>query len=165
MTEQNGPMGLEYEPMEHAEKLEWMLETHGWGIEPVPQIEGPDPRPTYSYTFGLEALCGQPDIVMFGLAPAAARGLLELIVEHLKAGGELPVGQPFNGLLDNQLVCALLDVDRTAYEHLFPTLDAIYGEQPWRVRQFVWPDRSGALPWEPGWPEQLKLAQPVIGSF
>ena len=24
-----------YEPMEHEEKLAWMLDTHGWGIEPV----------------------------------------------------------------------------------------------------------------------------------
>ena len=158
-------MGLEYEPMEHMEKLEWMLETHGWGVEPVAPIEGDQPRAAYSYTFGLEALCGQPEVVLFGLAPSAARGLLDLIVGHLTAGGELPVGQPFNGLLDNGLVSALLDVDRAEHEALFPTLPAIYGDQPWRVRQFVWPDRSGALPWEAEWPEQLRYTQPVIGHF
>ncbi|MDG2112570.1 MAG: DUF4262 domain-containing protein [Actinomycetota bacterium] len=158
-------MGLEYEPMEHMEKLEWMLENRGWGVEPVPPVEGDEPRAGYSYTFGLEALCGQPEVVLFGLAPAAAGGLLELIVGHLEAGGELPVGQPFNGLLDNGLVSALLEVERGDHGHLFPTLSRIYADQPWRVRQFVWPDRSGALPWDQGWPEQLRLAQPVIGHF
>ena len=158
-------MGLEYEPMEHMEKLEWMLETHGWGVEPVAPVEGPEPRAGFSYTFGLEALCGQPEVVIFGLAPSAARGLLELIVDHFKAGGELPVAQPFNGLLDNGLVSALVDVDRAQHGDLFPTLPLIYGDQPWRVRQFIWPDRSGALPWEDHWPEQLRFAQPVIGSF
>ncbi len=158
-------MGLEYEPMEHMEKLEWMLETHGWGVEPVQPVEGAEPRPAYSYTFGLEALCGQPELVLFGLAPAAARGLLDLIVGHLRADGELPVGQLFNGLLDNELISALLDVDRDEHGHLFPTLPKIYGDQQWRVRQFVWPDRSGALPWDAGWPEKLRLAQPVVGHW
>ena len=40
--------------MEHEEKLAWMLETHGWGIEPVAPSDQKDLRPAYSYTFGLE---------------------------------------------------------------------------------------------------------------
>ena len=54
-----------YEPMEHEEKLAWMLETHGWGIEPVAPSDQKDLRPAYSYTFGLEALVGHPEIVIF----------------------------------------------------------------------------------------------------
>jgi len=158
-------MGLDYEPMEHREKIDWMLDTHGWGVEPVPPVQQPEPRAAYSYTFGLEALCGQPDMVIFGLAPSAARGLLDLIVNHLTGGVDIPVGQPFAGLLDNGLVSALLDVDLEIHAALFPTLSEIYGNQAWRVRQFVWPDRSGALPWEDNWPDALRLAQPLIGHW
>ena len=39
---------LAYEPMEHDEKLAWMLETHGWGIEPVPPSNQAELRAGYS---------------------------------------------------------------------------------------------------------------------
>ena len=156
---------LAYEPMEHDEKLAWMLETHGWGIEPVPPSNQAELRAGYSYTFGLEALVGHAEIVIFGLAPVAARGLLDLIVNHLRMGGQLPVAQVFNGLLDNEQACALLEIDTQSESSYFPTLGKIYGEQPWRVYQFVWPDRSGAFPWDSNWPEELRYAQPLIGTW
>ena len=37
-----------YEPMEHEEKLAWMLETHGWGIEPVAPSDQEHLRAAYS---------------------------------------------------------------------------------------------------------------------
>ncbi len=156
---------LQYEPMEHMEKLQWMLDTNGWGIEPVKPITGDSPRAGYSYTFGLKSLIGYPDLAIFGLAPAAARGLLDLIITHLRSGGELPVGQPFNGLLDNDLVSVLLDVELPRHAALFPTLPLIYKNNEWQVRQFIWPDRSGALPWDDTWPEALRFAQPILTSF
>ena len=91
-----------YEPMEHEEKLAWMLYNHGWGIEPVAPSSQEDLRAAYSYTFGLESLVGHPELVIFGLAPVAARGLLDLIVNHLRLGGTIPVGEIFTGLLDNE---------------------------------------------------------------
>lgn len=155
---------LQYEPMEHREKLAWMIETHGYGVEPVPPVEEPEPRAGYSYTFGLEAHLGHPEIVIFGLAPIAARGLIDMVVGFLRQGGELPVGQQFTGLLDNDLRSAVLDVDRDVHGGRFPALPIVYGDQPWRMRQLVWPDRNGALPWEDGWPHALRYAQPVIGD-
>jgi hypothetical protein len=155
---------LQYEPMEHMEKLQWMLDTNGWGVEPVPATTDPHPRAGYSYTFGLEAMIGHPELVVFGLAPAAARGILELVVNHLKAGGQLPVSQEFVGMLDNDLRSALMEVDRAQHSDLFGTLPMIYGEQDWRVRQFVWPHRNGAMPWDADYPEELRLTQPVIGT-
>ena len=154
-----------YEPMEHEEKLAWMLETHGWGIEPVAPSDQKDLRPAYSYTFGLEALVGHPEIVIFGLAPVAARGLLDLIVNHLRLGGTLPIGEPFTGLLDSDQLSVLLNIDVDQFEEYFPTLNQIYGDQEWRVCQFLWPHRDGAFPWDEAWPEELRYAQPVVGNW
>lgn len=156
-------MELQYEPMDHAEKIQWMLETSGWFVEPVRAVEDPDsPFPTYSYTVGLEALVGHPEIVVFGLPPVTARGLLELTVEQLRAGVEIPHDQPFVGLLDHGLRAMLVSVDRDAHGDRFPTPPLVYGDQPWRMTQLVWPHRNGAFPWEPGWPHELRLAQPVL---
>ena len=156
---------LQYEPMEHSEKIQWMLETAGWFVEPVRAIDELENRfPTYSYTVGLEALVGHPEIAIFGLSAVAARGLLELTVEKLTAGVQLPIDQPFVGLLDNQLRSMLVTVDRGEHGHRFPTPPAVYGDQPWRVTQLVWPHRNGAFPWEDGWPHEMRFVQPVLSS-
>jgi hypothetical protein len=35
----------------HAEKIEWMIETAGWAVEPVqPDAEAVPPTPAYCYT-------------------------------------------------------------------------------------------------------------------
>ena len=154
-----------YEPMEHEEKLAWMLDNQGWGIEPVGPSGQEDLRAAYSYSFGLESLVGHPDIVIFGLTPVAARGLLDLIVNHLRLGGTIPTGEIFTGLLDRSQQSALLDVDTVRFGSYFPTLDVLYGDRPWRVCQFVWPDRNSAFPWDQEWPEKMRYAQPIIGAW
>ena len=154
-----------YEPMELPEKLALTLATHGGGIEPLAPSDQEHLRAAYSYTFGLEALVGHPELVIFGLAPVAARGLLDLIVNHLRLGGTLPVGEAFSGLLDGDQLSFLLSIDIDRFADFLPTLDDIYGDQEWRVCQFGCPLRDGSLPWDESWPEQLRSAQPIIGSW
>jgi len=148
--------------MDHADKIAWVVEANGWCAQPVPPAEDP-PRPGYTYTIGFESSFRHPEVVIFGLQPVAARGLLEMMADHLEAGGELPQGV-FIGLLDNELRSALLPTAPEDVEGLFPDADAFNGGD-YRVSQFVWPDRNGLLPWDEGYDERLRLAQPVIGSF
>ena len=57
----------------HAEKIEWMIETNGWALEPVPPRADTDPPvPAYAYTIGVPSLVGFPEIAVFGLTPVAA---------------------------------------------------------------------------------------------
>lgn len=154
---------FEYEPMTHAEKIQWMLEERGWGAIPVRPEESPLPAGAgYTHTVGLESSIGRPELVVVGLQPAQARGLLDLIVAQFQAGIELPTDAPFVGLLDGELPACLLTLDPEQVGGLFPTLGDVYGEQPWRVCQFVWPDPSGALPWDDAFPDQLRATQPLL---
>lgn len=154
---------LDYDPMTHREKIDWMLETNGFGIEPVRAVDDPrGPFPTYSYTFGLEALIGHPEICIVGLSAVASRGLLDMTVNLLRQGVELPFDQPFVGLLDNELRSMLVSVDVTKHAERFVTPPIIYGDQPWRMVQLVWPDRTGVFPWEDGWPHEMRLTQPLL---
>ncbi|MBK9180173.1 MAG: DUF4262 domain-containing protein [Acidimicrobiales bacterium] len=146
------------------DKIAWMVETNGFAIEPV--LARPDddpPQPGYTYTVGFETTFGHPEVVIFGLTPVAASGLLRMIGAHLAGGGGLPVDDEFVGLLDNDLRSALLPVDVEVRGHLFDGASLWYRDQGYRVLQFVWPDRNGWLPWEPGFDRRLSLAQPVIG--
>ncbi|HEX9258163.1 MAG TPA: DUF4262 domain-containing protein [Acidimicrobiales bacterium] len=151
--------------MEHRDKVAWMIETNGWHLEAVPARPDLDPPiPGYAYTVGLEDAFAFPEVVVFGLTPAASRGLVGLVVELLQAGAEIPVGELFRGLLDNDLRSALLPVDVEEYEDLFGAATAWYGSSDYRVAQLAWPDRNGWMPWEAGFDHRLLLAQPVVGT-
>lgn len=148
----------------HADKIEWMIETNGWALEAVPPRSDTDPPvPAYAYTVGLPALTGFPEVCLFGLTPSASSGLLGLVVDALGGGTEIPVGDELVGLLDNDLRCRLVDVDLDAAAGFFATAVAWYRGEPFRMVQLLYPDRNGFMPYEAGFEERLRFAQPVIG--
>jgi hypothetical protein len=149
----------------HAEKIEWMIETAGWALEPVPaDVEHDPPTPGYSYSIGLPTAVGFPDIVVFGLTPVAAKGLIELVVDARRGGTEIPVGVELVGLLDNELRCLFAPVDVGVWGPYFETAAAWYRSNDFDVVQLIYPDRNGFLPYEDGFEQRMAFAQPVIGT-
>ena len=150
----------------HAEKIEWMIETSGWALEPVPaQVDTDPPVPGYSYTIGFPASFGFPEVIVFGLTPVAVRGLIELVADLLRGGTEIPIGVELVGLFDNDLRCVFAPVDCEAWAGLFGTATAWYRGDPFDLVQLLWPDRNGFLPTEAGFDQRVRAAQPVIGSL
>jgi hypothetical protein len=149
----------------HAEKIEWMIETNGWALEPVtPRADTEPPTPAYAYTIGVPALVGFPEIAVFGLTPVASNGLITLVVDALRGGTEIPLAVELVGLLDNELRCMFAAVDTDQATGTFRTLDAWYRGQPYDVVQLLYPDRNGFMPYEIGYDQRLRYAQPVIGN-
>jgi len=149
----------------HAEKVEWMIENKGWALEPVtPRADTEPPTPAYAYTIGVPALVGFPEIAVFGLTPVASNGLITLVVDALRGGTEIPLGVELVGLLDNDLRCMFASVDTDEAAGTFATLDAWYRGQPYAVAQLLYPDRNGFMPYELGYDQRMKYAQPVIGD-
>lgn len=150
----------------HAEKIEWMIETDGYALEVVaPDAASDPPQAGYTYTVGLPAHVGFPEIVVFGLTPVAARGLLALVVATLAEGAELPIGDELVGLLDNELRCSFATVDLGHWGPLFTTAAAWYRGEPFVIVQLIYPDRNGFLPYEAGFDQSRRFAQPVIGQL
>ena len=148
----------------HAEKVEWMIETDGWALEPVaPDTETDPPTPSYAYTIGVQALVGFPEIVVFGLTPVAAKGLLGLVIDACRGGTEIPFGVELLGLLDNDLRCLFAPVDLHAYGAFFRTAQSWYRGASFEMVQLVYPDRNGFMPYEPGFDQRLRFAQPLVG--
>lgn len=149
----------------HAEKIEWMIETSGWALEPVPaQVDTDPPVPGYSYTIGFPASFGFPEVLVFGLTPVAVRGLIDLVADLLRGGTEIPIGVELVGLFDNDLRCVFARVDRDTWGELVDTAVAWYRGGPFEMVQLLWPDRNGFLPTEAGFDQRVRAAQPVIGS-
>jgi hypothetical protein len=150
----------------HAEKIEWMIETNGWALEPVaPRADTDPPVPAYAYTIGVPALTGFPEISVFGLTPVASNGLLGLVVDAVRSGTEIPLGVELVGLLDNDLRCVFATVDLDPYGGFFGTAQAWYRGRSFSMVQLMYPDRNGFLPYESGYEQRLRLAQPVIGRL
>ena len=115
----------------HAEKIEWMVETDGFAVEPVPPDPDADPpQPAYTYTIGFPDHAGFPDVVVFGLTPVAARGLLGLVADLCRGGTEIPLDAELVGLLDNDLRCRFAVVDLDTWGGLFETAAAWYRGAP-----------------------------------
>jgi Domain of unknown function (DUF4262) len=149
----------------HAEKIEWMIETDGYALEVVAPDPHRDPPAGYSYTINFPDHVGFPDVIVFGLTPVAARGLLGLVRDTLAAGTEIPVGVEVVGLLDNELRCCFDVVDLARWGRLFTTARAWYRDDVFDVAQLVYPDRNGFMPYEAGFDQRLRFAQPVIGRI
>lgn len=150
----------------HADKIEWMIETNGWALEPVsPDPSSDPPRPAYSYSIGFPQAFNFPEVVIFGLTPVAIRGLLDLVADQLRSGVEIPVGAPLMGLFDNDLRCVFASVDVEKHGNLFHTAVRWHQGTEFPMVQLVWPDRSGWLPFESGFEAGLSLAQPMIGEL
>lgn len=148
----------------HSEKIEWMIETHGWALEPVAARPDVDPpRAGYAYTIGLPALTGFPEVAVFGLTPAASNGLLGLVVDALQGGTEIPLGVELVGLLDNELRCLFAPIEDSA--DWFATGDSWYRGADWEVVQLVYPDRNGFMPYESGYDQRMRFAQPLVGRI
>lgn len=149
----------------HADKIEWMIETNGWALEPVaPRVDTEPPTPAYAYTIGVPALTGFPEIAVFGLTPAAANGLVGLVVDALRGGTEIPLGVELVGLLDNDLRCLFAPVDVGVHGTAFATATAWYEGAPYSMVQLLYPDRNGFMPYEDGYDRRMRVAQPVLGS-
>ena len=139
---------------------------NGWALEPVaPRADTDPPVPAYAYTIGVPALTGFAEIAVFGLTPVATNGLVGLVIDALRGGTEIPTGVELVGLLDNELRCAFAPVDLDVAGDLFATARSWYRGEPYELVQLVYPDRNGFMPYEPGFDQRMRFAQPLVGSF
>jgi hypothetical protein len=150
--------------MSDLEKIEWMIETHGWALEPVAaQPESDPPMPGYAYSIGMPAAVSFPDVAVFGLTPVAANGLVTLVADACRGGTEIPIGVELVGLLDNELRCVFAPIDMGEWHALFTAATSWYRGETQPMVQLLYPDRNGFLPYEAGFEQRMRFAQPVIG--
>jgi hypothetical protein len=150
----------------HAEKIEWMIETNGWALEASPPMSDADPPvPAHAYTIGLPAHVDFPEIIVFGLTPVAANGLLSMVIGALAGGTDLPLDAELVGLLDNGLRCRFAAVLSGERDRWCSTAVSWYRGSDFGLVQLIYPDRTGVLPYESGYDHRMRLAQPVIGEL
>ncbi len=155
----------QFDGLSALDKIGWMVEQQGWALEPVPERPETDPpTPAYAYSIGVPAAVGFPEIAVFGLVPVAAKGLVGLVVDARRGGTEIPLGVELVGLLDNELRCLFAPIDLREWGPMFETAISWYRGAPFEMVQMIYPDRNGFLPYETGYEQRMRLAQPVVGD-
>lgn len=150
----------------HAEKIEWMVETHGWAMEPVAaNTEVDPPLAGYVYTIGYPEAFDFPEVVLFGLTPSAARGLFDMIADLLRGGTNIPLGVELTGFFDGEQRAVFAPLDPEVVNELLRTAVAWRRGASFDAVQLLWPDRNGFLPTEAGFDRKLLLAQPVFANY
>lgn len=120
----------------------------------------------FSYSVGLYANYGQPEVVVVGMPPAVAQQFLDNLAARVRqADPPFALYQGYEGIAEDSRI-AFVPV---AQRHVPGHFD--YGG--WFYRsvgvdvpfvQMVWPDASGRFPWERGYDPVYAAVQPLLNK-
>ena len=135
-----------------------VIREHGWFHTHVIRD---DDGPGFSYTTGFWVTLGHPEIIVFSLKDEVASAVLWDIYRSIVAGNRPLVGTPSD--LFANMPMALFPVSTAHYHDHLGWSRWFYGCDDFPTLQMVWPDRSGAFPWQPGFDaEAFGSSQPDL---
>lgn len=125
-------------------------------------VGGHDEGPPFAYTVGLFGL-GHPELLILGVSPATASGVLNTLGERVRAGADLVPGQlitfeEWSGRIIAEQVPNPGDIVLAANRHYWRP-----PEYSVPVLQLSYDDEAGRFPWEPGHADPAM--QPRPGTF
>jgi len=126
-----------------------------------------DGRPDFSYSIGLYASFGHPEILVVGLDSERAMSLINLAGERIAEGTAFEDGAVSDHLV-RALAVAFVAVDRAHYADRVGIARWFYGAlgpDAFPVLQLVWPDRNGLFPWAQDFDPALRAMQPVLSAI
>ncbi len=123
-----------------------------------------DGRSDFSYSVGLYANFGHPEIVIIGLPSGTAMSLINAVRDRAASGAPVADGTMSDGLVRGYPV-AFVRVEQEHFVDRFGFANWFYrslapGGFP--VLQLVWPDRQGLFPWHAAFDPGLRPVQPVL---
>ena len=135
------------------------IESRGWSVIGIPEDnEGP----SFSYTIGLYKSFGHPELFLCGLPHEVAISFLNDAGELIRTGRKYSAGERTHELAES-LPMTFCEFPGGAYsEYLGWAL--WYYEAAFPVLQLVWPDATGAFPWEQAASPSARALQPLALS-
>jgi hypothetical protein len=138
------------------------IRAHRWAVQYVGEGEEPG-EPAFAYTIGLYGL-GHPELVVVGLGPESAHGILNRVAEMVGNGRDLVVGERLTWPdRDEGLIVELLPNpgEVVLAANRFYERPAEYSVPAY---QLTWAYTGGAFPWDDDYPCGPEC-QPRPGSW
>jgi hypothetical protein len=110
-------------------------------------VHATDTSPSFTYTAGLWATKGLPELIVFGLDMERAHGAFSTIIKEAEHGNRLKTGVPVNGLFSG-VHAALFATDQCKHAEFMLFTTWFYDHPGFPAEQLVLPDQQGSLPWE-----------------
>lgn len=137
---------LDSHPHAPAAEMRAAIERQGWFAVHV----GDDGNAAaYSYSIGFEQSCGHPEIVVFGLQPAAVCAIFADLYANLRAGARYEPLERLDTPFGADLEVMFRPVRDQAFR-AFLSAGVNYYKRPFRAWVMLWPDLEGRLPGEAG---------------
>lgn len=134
------------------------IQKHGWHANGIP---GEGSSPAWTYSVGLFAKYGQPELIVFGLEIATMHEMISRYADLLQAGKEYGDGVKLDGIIPGQS-CVLREVHAPWREPLLRSASWYYHYQEYPVLQCFWPDRHGYFPWDDHCNKRSRKVQPLL---
>ena len=117
--------------------------------------------PPWAFTIGFGDSFDHHEVIAAGMQLAQLHALLNRIGDLLRAGNRFADGEQVHSILEG-FACGFRAVDPRWHQ-------AFAGNAAWHHRdgeltllQCFWPDPEGRLPWEDGFPDDLRPLQPLL---
>ncbi|HVP29538.1 MAG TPA: DUF4262 domain-containing protein [Myxococcota bacterium] len=137
------------------------IERYGWHVAVVPPDEATPGAVGWAFTIGLEQSLRHPELVVFGLEPGLAQGLLNRAADAVRRGWRFEIGQRYEGLLEGY-PCAVREVDVRWHSVFLGNAQWHYRGDGFAALQLFWPDPAKRFPWEEGFSEAWRADQPLL---
>jgi hypothetical protein len=157
----NDPNRIQQQVEQYWAGVRRAIRARGWFVQ---WVAGGLISPPFAYTIGLTSL-RHPELVVFGLCAESSAGLLNGLGEQVRGGRSLHDGDIVVAVSEHTSEATLFSLPNPGrvllrakefYRH--PSRISV------RALQVVYPDSSGAYPWEPDC--QLRpSSQPLPGQF
>ena len=147
---------------QYASLIADKIRQHGWFIKFVSGCSD-DPPPTFAYTIGLFGL-GHPELVVCGVDPGTAAGLLNELGDRIRAGANFVPGELIT--FDDWPHRVVLETMPNPGEILLMANDH-YQRPPEAsvpALQVTYDDMSGRFPWDDGYANPADV-QPRPGTW
>ena len=131
----------------------------GWHVIGV---IGDEKSPPFGYSVGLFETFKHPEILILGVEPKTAMGLVNDLGRAIECGSVFAHGAKTTDLIEGY-ACVFVKVPAKKYPAYVARATAFYGDAAFPLLQCVWPDRDGHLPWDSGYEKALASEQPVLG--
>jgi hypothetical protein len=145
---------------DYERKLLANIEKYGWQSNGVLGEKG---KPGFSYTIGLFHSFHFPELIIFGLAPKVAHGILDLAAKAAASHNPIPLDQPSDRLI-NGFVCEFRKVPHSEYGNYVLSANWYYDDEEFPLYQLVWPSEEGLFPWHADATSAFRAEQPILGT-
>ena len=130
----------------------------------VISVFGDKDNPPFAYSVGLFKTYAHPEIIVFGIEVKTAHAVINDIALMIKAGQRFLDGFVTDKLLQN-FNCTFVTVPKQNYGSYTNVAKDYYQGFGFPLLQLIWPDPKGLFPWQEGYGEIFKKAQPVLGKL